>query len=66
MNVCTRLNFEKEKKRLPTFKESLQHRWTLFAGISGNRNDISLKGVSVKPQATTGYARFGISNSGSR
>jgi hemolysin activation/secretion protein len=23
-----------------TFKESLQDRWTLFAGISGNRNDI--------------------------
>ena len=48
------------------FKESLQHRWTLFAGISGNRNDISLKGVSVIPPATTGYARFGISTSGSR
>jgi hemolysin activation/secretion protein len=49
-----------------TFKESLQHRWTLFAGISGNQNDIFLKDVSISPTATTGYARFGISNSGSR
>ena len=49
-----------------TLKESLQHRWTLFAGISGNRNDIFLQGVRVSPQAATGHARFGISNSGSR
>ena len=53
-----------------TFKESLQDRWTLFAGISGNRNDIYLNGVSIIPPADggwgqTGYARFGINGSGS-
>lgn len=54
-----------------TFKESLQDRWTLFAGISGNRNDVYLSGASIIPAADggwgqTGYARFGISSSGSR
>jgi len=54
-----------------TFKESLQDRWTLFAGISGNRNDIYLSGVSIIPPANggwgqTGYARFGVSTSGNR
>jgi len=54
-----------------TFKESLQDRWTLFAGISGNRNDVYLDGVSIIPPADggwgqTGYARFGVNGSGSR
>jgi hemolysin activation/secretion protein len=69
-NIATR-QFQGYGQMDWTFKESLQDRWTLFAGISGNRNDVYLSGVSIIPPARggwgqTGYARIGISGNGSR
>lgn len=68
-NVSTR-QFQGYGQLEWTFKESLQERWSLFAGISGNRNDIYLDGASIIPAADggwgqTGYLRYGVNGGGS-